>query len=147
MLVYLYGNRYTGFLKPLIFYSRLLPKSEMRTRGNKLPEFSLHFKIRHLKKEVNNPVSSSSKSIIERHKIGSVSDILRPVPMSSKTGHNNLKKRGRTRLELIPAFKLSDFPQHVEVGGSKKDSEANTSESKRKIHSHSSDNSEYEVMY
>ena len=119
----------------------------MRTRGNKLPEFSLHFKIRHLKKEVNSPVLTSSKNNIERHKMDSVSDILRPVPISSKTGHINLKKRGRSRLELIPAFKLSDFPQHVEVGGSKQNTEENTLQNERTNRSHSSDNSEYEVIY
>ena len=39
-------------------FFRLLPKSEMRTRGNKLPEFSLHFKMRRSKRE---PVASSAK--------------------------------------------------------------------------------------
>jgi hypothetical protein len=119
----------------------------MRTRGNKLPEFSLHFKMRHLKKELKNPVSSSSKNNKERHTIGSVSDILRPVLISSKPGLNNLKKRGRTRLELIPAFKLSDFPQQAQVGGSKQATEENILEEERKNRSSSSDNSEYEVMY
>ena len=118
----------------------------MRTRGNKLPEFSLHFKIRHLKKEVNTPGSLSSKNIVDKRNIDSVSDILRPVPMSSKKGHNNLKKRGRTRLELIPAFKLSDFPQQAELKGRSDDTEENVLQGGRTNYPYYSDNSESEVI-
>ena len=93
------------------FYFRLLPKSEMRTRGNRLPDAKLHFKIRYSRKEPINVGPFSSKRSKVEHKLDSVSKILRPAKCNiSKTAQKNQKKGGRTRLELIPAFKLSDFP-------------------------------------
>ena len=82
----------------------------MRTRGNKLPEFSLHFKMRHSKKEVVVP----SIGKINDKQSEMLSRILRPVSNLSKAGQPGGKKGCRARLELIPAFKLSDFPPQIE---------------------------------
>ena len=114
----------------------------MRTRGNKLPDFNLHFKMRHPKKELSNTAVLSSKSSKEQHKSDLVSNILRPVPNINNVGQNKPKKRGRTRLELIPAFKLSDFPSQVEVQNGRQEvyQEGETTNSY-----YSSDNSDYEV--
>ena len=92
----------------LFFCFRLLPKSEMRTRGNKLPDFKLHFNMRPTRKEQKDLIASTSKYAKDR--IDSLSNILRPVTNIPNVSQINKAKRGKTRLELIPAFKMSDFP-------------------------------------
>ena len=126
-----------------VYQFRLLPKSEMRTRGNKLPEFSLHFKMRHSKKEVvghsNDKINAKQNELL--------SSILRPVTNISKTGQPGGKKGGRTRLELIPAFKLSDFPPQIEVTDTKQKESNREIEKDSESLFDSSDNSDFEVMY
>ena len=75
-------------------WGTILPKSEIRTRGAKLPNFSLHMKIRPSRKEQRAIESSTIKSNY------SASEHL-----LSKTGG----KKGRR--ELPPAFSLDDFPK------------------------------------
>ena len=75
-------------------WGTILPKSEIRTRGAKLPNFSLHMKIRPSRKEqlkIENSTSIKSYSASEH--------------LLSKTGG----KKGRR--ELPPAFSLQDFPK------------------------------------
>ena len=122
-------------------FFRLLPKSEMRTRGNKLPEFSLHFKMRHSKRE---PVASSAKKANDKQ-CELLSSILRPVANLSKPGQSNSKKGGRTRLELILAFKLSDFPPQFDESNRNEDSFKRLSEKETKSIYDSSENSDFEV--
>ena len=76
-------------------WGTILPKSEIRTRGAKLPNFSLHMKIRPSRKE-QRAIENSSSNV----KSYSASEHL-----LSKTGG----KKGRR--ELPPAFSLQDFPQ------------------------------------
>lgn len=101
------------FLYIYIITHRLLPKSEMRTRGNKLPDFNLHFKMRYSKKELAESATSNPKGAKGNKPYASLSNILRPAQNISSIGQANSKKRGRVRLELIPAFTLSDFPPDV----------------------------------
>ena len=82
----------------------------MRTRGNKLPDFNLHFKMRYSKKELAGSAITNPKGAKGNKPHASLSNILRPAQNISSIGQANSKKRGRVRLELIPAFTLSDFP-------------------------------------
>ena len=75
-------------------WQSILPKSEIRTRGAKLPNFSLHLKIRPSRKEQRAIESSSIRS-----SIGYSEAIM------TKSG----AKKGRR--ELPPAFNMSDFPK------------------------------------
>ena len=75
-------------------WQSILPKSEIRTRGAKLPNFSLHLKIRPSRKEQRAIESSSIRS-----SIGYSEAIL------TKSG----AKKGRR--ELPPAFNMNDFPK------------------------------------
>ena len=101
------------FLYIYITTHRLLPKSEMRTRGNKLPDFNLHFKMRYSKKELAESATVIPKGAKGIKPHASLSNILRPAQNIFSNGQANSKKRGRVRLELIPAFTLSDFPPDV----------------------------------
>ena len=85
----------------------------MRTRGNKLPDFNLHFKMRYSKKELAESATVNPKGAKGNKPHASLSNILRPAQNISSIGQANSKKRGRVRLELIPAFTLSDFPNDV----------------------------------
>ena len=117
----------------------------MRTRGNKLPDFRLHFNMRASRKEQKTLVPLTSKHAKEGHRIDSVSNILRPAPNISNAGHNNRAKRGRTRLELIPAFGMSDFPPEAQAATVKNEISENFRSTKTKKFSYSSDHSDYEV--
>ena len=85
----------------------------MRTRGNKLPDFKLHFNMRPTRKEQKDLIASTSKYAKDR--IDSLSNILRPVTNIPNVSQINKAKRGKTRLELIPAFKMSDFPPEAQA--------------------------------
>ena len=76
-------------------WGTILPKSEIRTRGAKLPNFSLHLKIRPSRKE-QRAIESSNL----RMSYSASADTL-----LSKSGG----KKGRR--ELPPAFSLLDFPK------------------------------------
>ena len=115
----------------------------MRTRGNKLPEFSLHFKMRHAKKE---PVGISAKKINDKQS-EMLKKILRPVANISKPGQAAAKKGGKSRLELIPAFKLSDFPPQIEETAPKEDDLNDALEKDNESFYDSSEHSDYEVIY
>lgn len=75
-------------------WGNILPKSEIRTRGAKLPNFSLHLKIRPSRKDQRAMESSDSYR-------------------SSYSAENLLSKSGgkKGRRELPPAFSLRDFPK------------------------------------
>ena len=113
----------------------------MRTRGNKLPDFKLHFNMRQSRKEQKAQAPLTSKCA-ERRRIESLSNILRPAPNISNSGQNNTTKRGRTRLELIPAFGMTDFPPDAQATTDKETCE---SLSRKNNFSYSSDHSDYEV--
>ena len=113
----------------------------MRTRGNKLPEFSLHFKMRHSKRE---PVANSAKKSNDKQ-CELLSSILRPVTNISKPGQTNSKKGGRARLELIPAFKLSDFPPQIEESNRNEENLKGFSARETESIFDSSENSDLEV--
>ena len=99
--------------------------------------------MRHSKKEVVVP----SVGKINDKQSEMLSRILRPVSNLSKAGQPGGKKGCRARLELIPAFKLSDFPPQIEV------TDTNQKESNREIEKDSeslfdsSENSDFEVIY
>ena len=98
--------------------------------------------MRHSKKEVVVP----SVNKINDKQSELLSNILRPVTNLSKAGQPGGKKGCRTRLELIPAFKLSDFPPQIE------DTDSKTNNSNRAIDKDSEslseydDNSDFEVI-
>ena len=75
-------------------WKSILPKSEIRTRGAKLPNFSLHLKIRPSRKEQRAIENASLRSSI------GYSDAY-----LTKSG----AKKGRR--ELPPAFTINDFPE------------------------------------
>ena len=74
-------------------WKTILPKSEIRTRGAKLPNFSLHMKIRPSRKEQRAIENASLRSSIGYSEV-----------LLTKSG----AKKGRR--ELPPAFTLLDFP-------------------------------------
>ena len=86
----------------------------MRTRGNKLPDFKLHFNIRQSRKDPKALDLRSSNDTEERTDFSQISNILRPIPVTADQGHKK-GRRGRTRLELIPAFGMEDFPPEALV--------------------------------
>ena len=116
----------------------------MRTRGNKLPEFSLHFKMRHSKKEV---VVVPSDNKINHKQSELLSNILRPVTNLSKAGQPGGKKGSRTRLELIPAFKLSDFPPQIQDTDPKDNNLNRETDKDSESLSEYDENSEFEVIH
>lgn len=77
-------------------WGTILPKSEIRTRGAKLPNFSLHLKIRPSRKDQRAMESSDSYR-----------------SSSAYSAENLLSKSGgkKGRRELPPAFSLRDFPK------------------------------------
>ena len=115
----------------------------MRTRGNKLPEFSLHFKMRHSKKEVVVP----SVNKINHKQSELLSNILRPVTSLSKAGQPGGKKGSRTRLELIPAFKLSDFPPQIQDTDPKDNNRNREADKDSESLSEYDENSDFEVIH
>ena len=130
------------FLCIYITTHRLLPKSEMRTRGNKLPDFNLHFKMRYSKKELAESATVNPKGAKGNKPHASLSNILRPAQNISSIGQANSKKRGRVRLELIPAFTLSDFPNDVKEDESSSIKCENSRAEDIQSYSYSSDDSD-----
>ena len=78
-------------------WGTILPKSEIRTRGAKLPNFSLHLKIRPSRKDQRAIESSNLK-------MGSYGSNSADALLSKSGG-----KKGRR--ELPPAFNINDFPK------------------------------------
>lgn len=76
-------------------WGTILPKSEIRTRGAKLPNFSLHLKIRPSRKEQRAIENANFRSNMYNG------------------GDQLLNKSGgkKGRRELPPAFSLHDFPK------------------------------------
>ena len=99
--------------------------------------------MRHSKRE---PVASSAKKANDKQ-CELLSSILRPVANSSKHGQSNSKKGGRTRLELIPAFKLSDFPPQFDESKRNEEHLKEFSAKETKSLYDSSENSDFEVTY
>jgi hypothetical protein len=75
-------------------WGNILPKSEIRTRGAKLPNFSLHLKIRPSRKDQRAMENSGFRNAF-------------------RYGDNYLTKSGakKGRRELPPAFTIDDFPK------------------------------------
>jgi len=80
-------------------WGTILPKSEIRTRGAKLPNFSLHLKIRPSRKD-QRAIESSNLRMGSYGSACSAADAL-----LTKSGG----KKGRR--ELPPAFNIKDFPK------------------------------------
>ncbi len=76
-------------------WNQILPKSEIRTRGAKIPNFSLHMKIRPSRKE-QRAIENSSR-----------------LKANVSYSDNLLSKSGgkKGRRELPPAFNMQDFPK------------------------------------
>ena len=87
-------------------WEAILPKSEIRTRGAKIPDYKLHLKIRPSKREQKAIEKNSLRESIGfagrgRGKLGKAAMDKKGVMQAPVTGWT-----------LEPAFKLSDIPQN-----------------------------------
>ena len=99
-------------------WSTLLPKSEMRTRGAKLPDWKLHMKIRPSYKDRKAMEMDEKTKRAENNKSPSDGSMfhscydrksMRPVKVNVGSGAS---RRSTKRMELPAAFSMSHFPCH-----------------------------------